>query len=39
MWICIGKLKGIDTVIFYANTEDMIWHIGVVKKLEGRDDD
>jgi hypothetical protein len=32
MWINLGKFDEIEDVILYANTVDMVWHIGVIKK-------
>jgi hypothetical protein len=32
MWISLGKLNEIENIIVYANTVDMVWHIGIIKK-------
>jgi hypothetical protein len=33
-WINLGKLSSIESIFVYANTEDMIWRIGVMYKNE-----
>jgi|GEM_PF-4888026 len=32
IWIYIGKLESIESIFIYANTIDMVWHLGIVKK-------
>lgn len=30
-WINFGKLSEIEVIVKYADTIDMIWHIGIIK--------